>query len=166
GPLAFYGHSLGALIALDLARATSERTVQLFCAARPWPGAPASDRSFLLDSEPANFEKRMEKAYGAAPPSFANPEIRDYALPILMADLQLMNSYAYGGPAALACPLTVFAGADDPVTQRSDPMLWGRETTGPIDVVTFDAGHYFLESHRDRLGAAISERLDAASPPL
>ena len=108
----------------------------------------------------------MEKAYGAAPPSFANPEIRDYALPILMADLQLMNSYAHGAPAALACPLTVFAGADDPVTQRSDLTLWGRETTGPTDVVTLEAGHYFLESHRDRLGSAISERLDAASPPL
>jgi medium-chain acyl-[acyl-carrier-protein] hydrolase len=160
GPLAFYGHSLGALIALDLARAHRARIAHLFCAARPWPGAPAPDRGFLGAPE-ISLEKLVE-AYGDAPPSFRDPEIRDYALPILANDLKLLASYAYDGAAGLGCPLTVFAGARDPVTSGGDLMLWDRETSGSTDIVVLNEGHYFLEPARARLAQEISARLDAA----
>jgi surfactin synthase thioesterase subunit len=153
GPLAFFGHSLGALIALDLARAFASRTDHLFCAARPWPGAPAPDA--LLDIA------RMTEVYGAPPPSFDNPEIRDYALPILKSDLQLLRSYAYPGPAGLACPLAVFAGDQDPATKDADLTRWRAETSGPTDIVTLPAGHYFLAPLRARLAGEISARLGA-----
>lgn len=151
GPLAFFGHSLGALIALELARASGARTAHLFCAARPWPGAPAPDAPFDID--------RMSETYGAPPPSFDNLEIREYALPILRADLALLKSYAYGGEPRLSCPLTVFAGENDPVTRAADLTQWGRETTGQADIVSFPGGHYFLAAERTRLATAIFERL-------
>lgn len=155
GPVAFFGHSLGALIALELARAHPDRTQHLFCAARPWPGAPAPDAPFDIE--------RMSETYGAAPPSFENPEIRDYALPILKADLALLRSYAYPGEPRLACPLTIFAGASDPVTRAADLALWARETTGPAEIVTLPGGHYFLSPERQRLAAEISARLERAA---
>lgn len=151
GPLAFFGHSLGALIALELARHSGVRAAHLFCAARPWPGAPAPDAPFDID--------RTSDTYGAPPPSFDNPEIRDYALPILKADLALLKSYAYGGAPRLACPLTVFAGDADPVTRAADLTQWSRETTGRTDIVTFPGGHYFLATERARLTSEISARL-------
>lgn len=160
GPLAFYGHSLGALIALDLARANAARTAHLFCAARPWPGAPAPDRRFL--GAPEISLERLVEAYGDAPPSFRDPEIREYAAPILENDLKLMSSYAYGGAARLMCPVTVFAGARDPVTRGGDLSLWGRETSSRTDIVVLDEGHFFLEPARARLAQEISTRLDAA----
>jgi surfactin synthase thioesterase subunit len=150
GPLAFFGHSLGALISLDLARGARHRTSHLFCAARPWPGAGAPE-----EADPS----RLHELYGEAPPSFSNAEIRDYALPILSADLELLGSYVYGGPAGLSCPLTVLAGESDPITKNADLPLWAKETSGKTEIVRLTAGHYFLEKERARLAAEISARL-------
>jgi surfactin synthase thioesterase subunit len=161
-PLAFFGHSLGALVALDLARATPpDRLAALFCAARPSPGAPAPDRAaFDGATSTDDFVARLVAAYGEAPASFSDPDIRDYALPILKADLQLLRSRRSERRPPLKAPLTIFAGAQDPVT-KGDLSAWRAETTGPFDIVTIGAGHYFLETEKARIAAEISRRLDA-----
>jgi surfactin synthase thioesterase subunit len=164
GGIALYGHSLGALLALDLARrlcASRRRVAALFCAARPWPGAPPPDRDLLASAESlddASALAAMARAYGEAPAALAHPDIRDYALPILRADLKLLKTYRYRR-AELVCPLVIHAGERDPVTAGSDLSQWRAETSGAFDIVTVSAGHYFVESEAARLTADIAARL-------
>jgi surfactin synthase thioesterase subunit len=166
GPVAFYGHSLGALVALDLARrlvrAGSRPIRRLFVAARPAPSQAPRDDALLRDApglDDVRLMARMAAAYGAPPASFETAEVRDFALPILRADLKLLNSYAYQGPAGLALPITVLTGAADPVTTGADLALWRRETSGAVDFVEVASGHYFIEGTCAAVAAAISGRL-------
>ena len=165
-PVAIYGHSLGALIGLDLARrlqAEGSRPLRrLFVAARPAPSLAPPDREMIEEGSRLGgeeFMRRMSAVYGAPPASFENPEIRDYALPILKADLALLKDYAHPGPAGLKAPVTVMAGAEDPVTRASDLSQWAKETSGDFEIVEFNAGHYFLDAARADVAAAIAARL-------
>lgn len=165
-PLAIFGHSLGALIAFELARSlagtSATRVVHLWCAARPWPGVPPADSS-VLPFEPeiddAELVSRLASAYGDLPASFSNAAISDYFLPILRADMKLLRSYRYEGSARLSCPLTIFSGSRDPVTMGGDLALWNRETSGAFDMVELPSGHFFLESERARITSQIAARL-------
>lgn len=166
GPLAIYGHSFGALIGLDVTRRLSAggavRTSRLFVGARPAPSLEPPDRDLIeegLSLDGAALMERMSKTYGTPPASFENPEIRDYALPILKSDLALLKSYAYPGAAGLTVAVTAMVGARDPVARSKDAAAWRRETSGAFEIVEFDAGHYFIDSAREAVAAAISTRL-------
>ncbi len=162
GRLALFGHSLGALLALDLgAKMAPARVAHLFCAARPWPGAAPPDAALFDRFDQLDDDGCLEAlaaTYGEAPQSFAHPEIRDFALPILRADLALLKSRPRLA-GQLSCPLVVYAGARDPVTSGADLAQWRRETSGPFEIVTLPAGHYFLESEALRLADDIASRL-------
>lgn len=166
GPVALFGCSLGALIALELARRLgaggARRLIRLFVAARPAPSAKAPDRALIAEGLAlggTELLERMTKAYGAPPASLRDPEIRDYALPILKADLALLSDYRYPGAAGLAAPITVLSGTADPVAAQSDPALWRRETSSEVDCVSVKGGHYFVDGAPAEVAAAIAQRL-------
>jgi medium-chain acyl-[acyl-carrier-protein] hydrolase len=160
GPLAIYGHSLGALIGLDLAARIAQtsvsRLVHLFVAARPAPAA-ATETAAILDRDDETLLARMTEIYGAPPASFLNAEIRDYALPILRADLALLLARPPTGPAGLNAPLTAIIGAGDPSTPAAAIDGWRAETSGPFAIETVAAGHYFLD--RAEAAAIVARRL-------
>lgn len=164
-PVALYGHSLGALLALDLAcglHCIGANLQHVFVSARPWPGLPAVAENPLADPAGTADEDllaHLAAAFGPLPPTLRDPEIASVVLPIVRADLRLLGSYHYKGPAGLAAPLTVYAGANDPSTNQSDLSLWAAETAGAFDIVRLEAGHYFVETCREQLTTDIGRRL-------
>lgn len=151
-PVCVFGHSLGAVIALELARWMHARQPgrlrHLYVAARPWPGALTAERRDLSALGDDEFLAAMDRQYGSMSSSLSHPEVRELALPALRADLCLLDSHQYVDAPALSCPLTVYGGADDPMTNTATLEAWRRETIGPFKVHIVKAGHFFLESHR------------------
>ena len=162
-PLALFGYSLGAVIALDLARwltlAKPGVLQQLFCAARPWPGAPTSERGGLHALADDALVEALDQQYGSLSTSLLHPEIRELALPILRADLALLASHRFERSASLNCPVTVYGGRDDPVTPPAALEAWQAECAGPFTVAQFDGSHFFLETQRAALIADVVQRL-------
>ncbi|TDK28523.1 thioesterase [Luteimonas aestuarii] len=162
-PTAIFGHSLGALAAYALAHrlqhAGTPRLVHLFVSARPWhgDGATASAPAWSLDDDA--LLAGMAARFGALPASLSHPEIRDVALPVLRADLRLLEDHRDPSGQPLACPLTVFAGAHDPSTPPSSLEGWRAGTSADFAIEQFGGGHFFIESHRHALVASISARL-------
>lgn len=156
GPIALFGHSFGAVAALEVARAwpydPRRPLAHLGCGARAWPGDAATKPAYKTDVttiSDAEMPAYLEKCFGAAPPSFAHPDIRDVAMVALRADLALLSTYAWEKKKPLDCPLTIYAGENDPATRDADLRLWRQETTGAFDIKELPAGHYFLETHGD-----------------
>ncbi|QQP95869.1 thioesterase II family protein [Lysobacter enzymogenes] len=157
---AFFGHSLGALMAFETARE---------CAARGLPlptrlivsGCAAPSR---LDPEPGLHRlpepaliARLRQYEGTPEAVLANAELVQLLLPTIRADLRLSEDYARAPRPAWTLPIDVLYG-------RSDSLVgmrmhgWAEETQGESTAQGFDGGHFFLDSRRDEVMAAI-ERL-------
>lgn len=151
-PTIIFGHSLGALIALDVARAMVRNggsPLRLVVAGRPWPGLGAlpAETARIADLPDQHFIEAMEKRYGPIHESLHHPEIAEMVFPILRADLHLLASYEYRSEQPLPCPLCVIQGKDDRITRDCDGRKWRRETKNDFELVELAAGHYFIESH-------------------
>ncbi|MEM8785713.1 MAG: alpha/beta fold hydrolase [Pseudomonadota bacterium] len=150
-PLSLYGHSMGAVIALDLARALAARKSVslrlLACGGHRWPGAPGGNYQWLAECDGEVLIERLTARYGARNEALADPAVKALLLPALMGDAALLADYTYRKAKPMSCPLLVLHGRDDPATVDHDPALWARETTGGFSVTEIEGGHYFLESH-------------------
>ena len=166
-PTAVFGHSLGAVIGLELARWMHRdqpgQLVHLFASGRPWPGNPApEDRALselLAGGSDAALLQELDRRYGSMSTSLAHPEIREMMLPVLRADLRLLAAHRYAPAPPLDCALTVFAGTDDHTTPIASVDGWRNETRGETALRMLEGQHFFVDSHRNRLLAEIARVL-------
>ncbi|MFF9345286.1 MULTISPECIES: thioesterase II family protein [unclassified Streptomyces] len=165
-PYAFFGHSMGAVLAFEVARrfAASGRSGprQLIVSARRAPSVPRSERHHLLDDQ--GLLSVVRSLSGTDHRVFEDPELVALALPTLRADYRAIETYAYrpdaGGPDRLASPLTLFTGADDPETRPAATLAeWARHTTGPTAHHVFPGGHFYLDGQPAAVAAAITTAL-------
>ena len=117
GPFALYGHSMGALLAFELARGLRRRhkllPVHLFVSGYRAPQLPPAELPFshLPDAE---FIDRVRQ-YGGVPDLVAqNEELMEIFLPILRADFAMTETYVYQRGIALRMPAHCIRGAFRP----------------------------------------------------
>lgn len=162
-PYALLGHSLGAILAFELAHALLARGCRppsmLFIAATSAPSV--RPESFLKhDLSDAELERELRERGGTPPEFFDHPELMELFLPIVRADFRLCDGLSPQG-LVLPCPIHVFAGTQDRIP-KEDLLPWERETQHAFSLTWFEGGHFFVRSHAPQLCAAISERLVAA----
>ncbi|MEU7907103.1 alpha/beta fold hydrolase [Actinoplanes sp. NPDC049118] len=147
-PVAFFGHSLGALLAFELARSLREHgdaepsTLVLSGRAAPHR-APGRRLATLPDDA---FVAAVQR-FGATPSAaLDHPEVRELCLPMLRADFTMAETYTYRPGPPLDCPVTTWAGKDDPGATPDLVEQWAGYTTGPVRHRTFPGGHFFLHT--------------------
>ncbi|WP_156414075.1 thioesterase II family protein [Bordetella sp. N] len=169
-PYAVFGHSMGALIGLELARRLRDRR-----AASPvWFGASACvaptrrqvDDRWLTRSQ-GELVAEVRELGGTAAELLDNEEFMALVTPMLRADFHLCGTHPQAAWRAgeqetpLNCPITVYAGRRDSKVSTEPRNLedWRQETRGSLDVVMFDADHFFVHSQRDALLASVGRAL-------
>jgi surfactin synthase thioesterase subunit len=178
GPYAVLGHSFGALLAFELARAL-RRSVgepcELIVSGRNGPWTPIS-RPFPPVHELTDDELvEAAGAWGGLPRELdQHPTLRARLLRVLRVDLFLAQNYLPIGDERLTCPVSVYAGHADPLVDRAGLGTWRRETTGPTRVVRVRGGHLIvhdrgfvrdLRGHLERLVARVRPE-PAGSPAM
>ncbi len=166
-PFAFFGHSLGGLIAFELTRELRCNLelipVHLFVSGRRAPDLP--DRSAPVQHLPdSELMEHLRRLNGTPPLLLENEELMSVMLPILRADFALCENYRYHEEAPLTCPLTVFGGGDDQEVTRQELMGWQRQSSGPFSCHLFAGDHFFLHSQKKPLLEALSVALDRQAP--
>lgn len=168
-PFAFFGHSLGALLAYETCRAARARggpaPYLLMTSARAAAQIALKRAPYYhLPREP--FFAELLKLGGIAPEIMELPALLDYIEPILRADLELHDRYQHAPGPALAQPVVAFRGQDDASFPREDVEQWEQISTGPFHLHAFSGGHFFIDPHRDAVLALIGQYCRRYAPAL
>ena len=148
-PFAFFGHSMGALIAFELARELRKQhgiqPVHLFISAKCSPRQRPEDPPVDQFSDAALIEG-LERYEGTPQDLLYDAELLRLVLPVIRADMALCSSYVYEHGPLLECPITVFGGLEDHVSSRACLQSWQNYTKGPFTLRMLPGGHFFINS--------------------
>jgi surfactin synthase thioesterase subunit len=164
-PLAFFGHSMGAAVAFELARLLRRRgqplpIMLIVSGARAAhyrrnhiPGPPPGDDEFLAE---------LRGLQGMPDEVLEDPAMMRAILPALRADTALYRNYVYTEDAPLACPIRAYGGSGDPNVVPEHLEAWARQTSNSFALRIFPGGHFYLNAGREALLAALAQDLEQA----
>ena len=152
-PFAFFGHSLGALVAFEvvrrLRRGGQPQPSHLFASAHRAPQLP-NPHPELRGLPDREFIDQICSQYGGIPKAVLDaPELVELMLPCLRADFTVFETYRYSDDAPLGCSLTAFGGTSDRRVSEPEVAAWRTQTTGEFRFQMFDGGHFFFQDRRD-----------------
>jgi surfactin synthase thioesterase subunit len=161
GPVAFYGHSMGAVLAFEVARRFDElgqiKPTAVFVSGRRAPSRLGGEVIQLRDD--ADVVAQMRKLGGTDPRLLADPDMLEMVLPAFRNDVRALEQYRRGVEVRISAPIVVMTAVDDPATTVEDAMAWHEHTIAGGATHTFDGGHFYLERHADRVTTVIAEAL-------
>ena len=160
-PIALYGHSMGALVAFELARAMESAgtpPVHLFVSGRRAPYLPA--RRVPIHHLPQHEFAAALNAMGMGGTTQGSAAFLRYALPLIQADLELSEEYEFRPQPRLRCPVTAFYGTEDPVVDADQVEAWRAVTTGSFALHTFAGDHFFHQRNRVSIVATMASALE------
>jgi medium-chain acyl-[acyl-carrier-protein] hydrolase len=162
-PYAFYGHSIGARVAfevaLELGKTGPSRPSHLFVGASPAPQIPWSYPPIVQLPE-AELVAEVGRRYGSIPPAvLEDNELRQLVVRSLRADFSLIENYRRPSSGLVDCPLSAFAGSEDSTVPLSHIEAWRSRTMASFELHTIPGDHFFLQSARNSLLESIDGKL-------
>lgn len=154
-PFALFGHSMGGLVAFELARQLRAQggptPLHVFAAAIAAPQDMA--RLPKLSEDPVHElpRARLVEAlrflnYRISPEMMADEELWRALEPAVRGDFAVIASYRYQEQAPLGVPLTVFAGQSDRFATLELVRGWERQTRAAFALHPRPGDHFFLDA--------------------
>lgn len=150
GSFALFGHSMGALVAFELAhrlRRFGLRPARLLVSGHEPPDTVRHDRPLrhqLPDGELWDEVRRLNGTPAAAADSV---EIRRLFTATMRADFAVVENYRPEARKPLDCPISIFAGSTDPEVTPAELTGWSAHTTRGCTVSVLPGDHFYL--HQD-----------------
>jgi surfactin synthase thioesterase subunit len=146
-PFAFYGHSMGAVLAFEvagrIAREQGAGPAHLFVSGRRAPSRFRHEE--LHRASTSAFIAEMRALGGTDPRILADQELLDMVLPTIRGDYTAIETYRYEPAPPLSCDITAMVGDSDPKASVDDAAAWSEHTLGRFDLRVFPGGHFYLE---------------------
>ncbi|MDJ1133664.1 thioesterase II family protein [Streptomyces iconiensis] len=145
-PLALFGHSLGAVVAFETARALEDRGAGPDWVGVSGRGAPGHETLTRLPDHQGSDTELLDRlrSMGGMPHQLdAVPAFRDRFLRLIRGDLRAVAGYRPDPHRApLAAPLTVFCATDDDWSPRASMAPWARQTRARFAERVYSGGHF------------------------
>ncbi|QMU78188.1 thioesterase [Streptacidiphilus sp. PB12-B1b] len=169
-PYAFYGHSLGALVAYSFALrhagngGRAPELVAVGACSAPHLGMPLLEDSEMSDAE---LLAVLHETGGIAEQMLQRPAWLQLTIDIMRDDLLLARSLRAAAGEQLPCPLLAVAGRDDLLVSPDAVRAWNSYTRAGFRMRTLDGDHLFVRQTAvtELLGAALVEELPLAPAP-
>jgi surfactin synthase thioesterase subunit len=151
-PFLLFGHSLGALLAYETARALRDAgraaPAALIVSAHRPPDVPHGDPPIhhLPDGE---FRAIVAERYPAPPDELAeDPELLAQVYQTLRSDLAVFETYRHPEAPPLSCPIIVISGVADHWSE-ADLAGWARRTLAGCSIHLVEGDHFYVQHRPD-----------------
>lgn len=163
-PYALFGHSMGALLACEMAHAFRSlgcpEPVALFASGTAAPTLRAEyDRHYAQPKTDTELIEQLRLLNGTSEEILANQELMSLTLPVLRADFLLCGRFEPVRRPLLTCPVHVLGGKNDRATTEQ-LIGWSQETRGSFSVDMLAGGHFFIHEHEARVLRLIKDQLE------
>lgn len=161
GPYALFGHSMGGMMAYELAQEIRRRNApsprHLFVSGAPAPHR-AAEIPAIYDLPDDELIAEIQRRYLGLPKEvLESAELLNLLLPRFRADLAVTGTYAYQPAPPLNCPITAFGGETDETVTPDMVEAWREHTVATFRFEIFAGGHFFVSDSSDRILAALGE---------
>lgn len=160
-PFAFFGHSMGAIIAYEVARHVEQQGLQLerlIVSGRRAPQISSQDPP-TYNLPDAEFTEELRRLNGTPQAVLDHPELMQLMLGIIRADFTLTQTYKYAPGPKLNCPLSVFGGLEDTDVTREHLEAWCELTNNVCSLRMFEGDHFFMQTNEKSVLRVVNEHL-------
>jgi surfactin synthase thioesterase subunit len=162
-PVAFFGHSMGAILAFEVAMRLEHTAgiplLRLFASGRRAPGRSRHETVHLRDD--AGLVAELNGLNGTDSRLLGDEEMLRLILPMVRSDYRAIETYSCPPDRRLSCATTALVGDRDPKTTLDEARSWSVHTTGEFDLRVFSGGHFFLNHHQRDIVNMVSAALAA-----
>jgi medium-chain acyl-[acyl-carrier-protein] hydrolase len=167
-PFAFFGYSLGSLIAFETARALRRANLplprRLLIAASPAPQHDHFRTPPLHRLNDADLIAEMRRFKGTPDVVLANRELLSLLLPVVRADFEVLETYRAAAEPPLPIPFSAYGGIDDAEVAPDALADWSSQTSAGFSMRFFPGDHFFLKTAQEQLLAAVAKELESTFP--
>lgn len=160
-PCAFFGHSMGATVAFEVARRLRLQHLAgpewLFVSGRRAPSRARAGTVHLRDDR--GLVAELRRLGSTDPRILSDPELLATILPATRNDYRAIETYTCPPGATVDCPITALIGDADQQTPLDDAIAWREHSTAAFDVQVLPGGHFYLDSCRPQVADSIAAAL-------
>ncbi len=150
-PYAFFGHSMGALLAYQLTHQAKKMRfptpIHLFLSGREAPSVPPDNEKRFLLPLPA-FKAKLKNYGGISTDILEDTDIFSFFEPIIRADFEAVETWKYRYRPKLNIPTVIFSGTEEDITNE-ELVAWQKEFQNDIQFKIFEGDHFFINNHAE-----------------
>jgi len=161
---AFFGHSMGAVIAYEVIRmlraSGAAWPTHLFVSASGAPHVPDLDRHHLLGDD--ELIATLRKEGGFPEEILGKRDFMEMLFPVIRADAAVTETYRHQRGTTFECPMTAFIGTRDEKIRADDIRAWKSYTNKAFREVTVDGAHDFIKTVTNDITTVVAAALATA----
>lgn len=158
-PFALFGHSMGAILAFELARHLRRQGRPgprcLIVSAHRAPHLP-DEQDRIHDKPTSEFLQELRQLNGTSAGVLGDRELVELLLPVLRADFKAAELYRYVEEPPLRCPIVAYGGTSDGMISETQLAAWNAHTDGGFAQRMFEGDHFYIQTKREELIAQLA----------